>query len=255
VSRIDYDAVSERYDCSRRFDSDFTRELLAVLPEDFAPRRMLDVGCGTGNATACLREAYPAAAVAGLDLSAGMLGRARAKSPGLPLVRGNAAELPFSAAAFDLVLSAYMLHHLERREEFCVEAARCLAPGGRLVILTAGHDQIRAHFLIRFFPRFGEIDCERFPSLAEVEAGLTSAGLTVGGRREIPVADYAIDERYLARVRNRHVSTLELMGEEEFAEGLARISEWVRSYAGPEEKRPRHTARGTLLTAEKRGGF
>jgi SAM-dependent methyltransferase len=249
VSRIDYDAVSERYDRSRRFGPDFTRELVAVLPERFAPRRTLDVGCGTGNATACLREAFPAASAAGLDLSAGMLGRARAKSRELPLVRGHAAELPFAAGAFDLVISAYMLHHLGRRDEFYAEVARCLAPGGRLVILTAGHEQIRAHFLVRFFPRFADIDCGRFPSLAEVEAGLSAAGLTVGGRREIPVADYAIDERYLERVGNRHISTFELMGEEEFAAGLARITEWVRSCAGPEEKRPRHTARGTLLTA------
>ncbi len=252
MSRINYDAVSEWYDRSRRFDADFTRELLAALPQGFAPRRVLDAGCGTGNATACLRAAFPLAALAGLDLSAGMLSRARDKHPGLSLVRGDAATLPFRDGVFDLVLSTYMLHHLERPGEFCAGVARCLEREGRLVILTAGHAQISAHFLIRFFPRFGEIDCARFPSLDGIEAELRSAGLAPTARREIPVADYPVDERYLERVRNRHISTFELMTEEEFAAGLAAISEWVSSYRGPEEKRPRHTARGTLLLARKR---
>jgi SAM-dependent methyltransferase len=254
VSRIDYDAVSERYDRSRRFGAGFTRELRALLPEKFAPGAALDVGCGTGNATAGLLHAWPDARVTGLDLSAGMLRKARGKRPGLPLVRADAGALPFRGESFDLVLSVYVLHHLAGPADFYAEAARCLVPGGRLVLLTAGHEQIRAHFLIRFFPRFGEIDCARFPDLAEVRAGLLAAGLRVGGERDIAVADYAVDERYLERVRSRHISTFELMTEEEFAEGLGRITEWVRSHRGPEEKRPRHTARGTLLLAEKPGG-
>jgi ubiquinone/menaquinone biosynthesis C-methylase UbiE len=251
MSRIDYDTVAEHYDRSRRFDSDFTRELLAGLPQGFAPRRALDAGCGTGNATACLREAFQAAGIAGLDLSAGMLSRARVKHPGLPLVRGDAAALPFADGVFDLVLSTYMLHHLNRPGEFCAEAARCLAPGGRLVLLTASHAQISAHFLIRFFPRFGHLDCARFPSLDDLEAELEAAGLVPVARREIPVADYRVDQHYLERVRNKHISTFELMTEEEFATGLAAISEWVNSYHGPEEQRPRHTAHGTLLLAQK----
>jgi SAM-dependent methyltransferase len=249
--RVDYDRASEHYDCSRSFDSAFVRRMLELLPEGFSPGCALDAGCGTGNATRCLLEAFPGARVLGLDLSAGMLARARSKLEGVGLVRGDAARLPFATGGFDMVLSTYVLHHLGRPADFYAEAARVLRPGGRLVLLTAGHEQIRAHFLIRFFPRFGEIDCARFPTLGSVREGLRASGLRPAAEREIPVAEYAVDRDYLRRVRRRHISTFELMGDGEFAEGLERLTAWVESYRGPEEGRPRHTARGTLLLADK----
>jgi ubiquinone/menaquinone biosynthesis C-methylase UbiE len=249
--RVDYDSVSGRYDRSRSFDSAFTERLKAALPADFWPRRALDAGCGTGNATRCAMEAFPGAAVVGLDLSAGMLGKARGKLAGLPLVRGDAARLPFSAGAFDLVLSTYVLHHLDGPGGYCAEAARVLASGGRLALLTAGHAQIRAHFLNDFFPRFGDIDCGRFPTLDEVEAAMRAAGLDPGARREMPVAEYAVDERYLERLAARHISTFELMSDAEFAEGLERITAWVRAGREGGREMPRHSAMGTLLVAAK----
>ena len=102
--KVDYDRISERYDRSRRFGAAFTRELLAALPAGFSPERVLDVGCGTGDATLCLRQAFPRARTVGLDLSAGMLGRARGKLEGVELVRGDAARLPLAPAGFDLVV-------------------------------------------------------------------------------------------------------------------------------------------------------
>jgi ubiquinone/menaquinone biosynthesis C-methylase UbiE len=249
--RVDYDRVSEHYDRSRRFGARFTRELLAGLPAGFSPERVLDVGCGTGNATLCLVAAFPGAGVLGLDLSRGMLERAREKLEGVELVRADAARLPLAPASFDLVLGAYVLHHLDDPAGFYAGVGEVLRPGGRLVLLTAGHEQIRAHFLIRFFPRFGEIDCRRFPALAEVEPGLRSAGLTDVARREIPVAEYAVDEQYLRRVAAKHISTFELMAEAEFREGLKSLTAWVRERREAGGEMPRHTARGTLLVAAK----
>ena len=71
--------------------------------------------------------------------------------------------------------------------------------------------------------------------------------------RPMVVAEYALDEEYLERVRNRHISTFELMEGAEFAEGLARITEWVRAQGAGEKEMPRHRARGTLVLAGKAG--
>lgn len=250
---IDYDRISGRYDRSRRFGSELARELAHLLPPVFAPRAALDAGCGTGNATRCLREAWPQARLSGLDLSAGMLARAGEKLPGAGLVRGDAARLPFAGGVFDLIFSAYMLHHLPVPADFYAEAARVLAPGGKLVALTASHRQIRGHFLNQFFPRFGEIDCARFPDLPAVREGLAAAGLAPEAERPMVVADYALDEEYLERVRNRHISTFELMDDAEFAEGLARITGWIRAQGAREKEMPRHRARGMLILAGKAG--
>jgi SAM-dependent methyltransferase len=247
--RIDYDRISGRYDCSRSFGPEFARELAAVLPAGFVPRAALEVGCGTGNATACLAAAWPGTRLVGLDLSAGMLRRARAKLGALPLVRADACRLPLAPRSFDLVAGVYVLHHLESPGDFYAEAARTLRPGGCLVLLTAAHAQIRAHFLGDFFPSFAAVDCARFPDLPAVEEGLVAAGLRPAGRREVAVAEYAVDETYLARVRDRHISTLELVPEAEFADGLERLTAWVRERAAAGQPPVRHTARGTLVAA------
>ncbi len=253
MKRIDYDRISGRYDRSRRFGSELTRELAGLLPRGLGPRAALDAGCGTGNATRCLREAWPQAEVIGLDLSAGMLARAGEKLSGAGLVRGDAGCLPFVDGAFDLILSAYMLHHLESPANFYAGAARALSPGGKLVVLTASHRQIRGHFLNQFFPRFGEIDCARFPDLPAVREGLRAAGLAPEAERPMVVADYALDDEYLERIRNRHISTFELMDDAEFAEGLARITEWIGEQGSGKKETPRHMARGTLVLAGKAG--
>ena len=253
MKRLDYDRISGRYDRSRRFGPELTRELAGLLPPGLAPRAALDAGCGTGNATRCLREAWPQARVIGLDLSAGMLSRAGEKLSGVGLVRGDAGRLPFIDGAFDLIFSAYMLHHLKNPAEFYAGAARALAPGGKLIVLTASHRQIRGHFLNQFFPRFGEIDCARFPDLPAVREGLSAAGLAPEAERPMVVADYALDDKYLERVRNRHISTFELMSEAEFAGGLARLAGWIGTQGVGEKEAPRHRARGTLVLAGRAG--
>src|SRR5262249_33830987 len=67
--------------------------------------------CGTGWLAAGLRRAAPRAQVVGLDLSAGMLGRARAAGA-WPLLQGDAQRLPLGDASVDLVVSRGVLHHL-----------------------------------------------------------------------------------------------------------------------------------------------
>src|SRR5437764_13524350 len=63
---------------------------------------VLDVGCGTGWLAAGLRGAAPWATVIGVDLSAGMVGRARAAGA-WPLLRGDAQRLPVATASVDVV--------------------------------------------------------------------------------------------------------------------------------------------------------
>lgn len=72
--------------------------------------RVLDLCCGAGHLTErLLRRGY---AVVGLDGSADMLAEARARLPGVPLVRADAAVFVF-AAAFDAVLCTFdSLNHV-----------------------------------------------------------------------------------------------------------------------------------------------
>lgn len=101
-------------------------------------QRWLDYGCGIGVFTNGLIQAGCQANLHGCDVSGGMLAEATrrlpAVAPRLRLIEGG--KLPYANATFDLIFASAVLHHVaaEERVAFLTEAARVLAPHGRLVI-------------------------------------------------------------------------------------------------------------------------
>jgi SAM-dependent methyltransferase len=94
--------------------------------------RLLDVGCGPGTITAA--AAARGARAVGVDLAAGMLALGRARHPHLELLEGDAEALPFPDGAFDALVGGFVLNHLPAVEAAVAEAARVLAPGGRMAV-------------------------------------------------------------------------------------------------------------------------
>jgi SAM-dependent methyltransferase len=94
--------------------------------------RVLDVGCGTGLTTLRIAEQVPTCRVYGIDLSPKMVGVARnhATENGLDvdLRTGSITNLPYPDAAFDVVLTCIMFHHLDpgEKRQAVAEIARVL---------------------------------------------------------------------------------------------------------------------------------
>ena len=102
-----------------------------------APRRVLDVGCGTGYLLRVLAARCPQATVlAGIDPAASMIEAAeKAADDGrLRFTVGAAERLPYPDDAFDLVVSTTSFDHWADQREGLGECARVLAPGGHLVL-------------------------------------------------------------------------------------------------------------------------
>jgi tRNA (cmo5U34)-methyltransferase len=76
----------------------------------FAPRRVLELGVGTGETTRRLIERYPDAAVTGLDAQPEMVFKARELGIEVRLAR---MEDPLPDGPWDLVLSVLTVHHLD----------------------------------------------------------------------------------------------------------------------------------------------
>lgn len=100
---------------------------------------LLDLGTGTAVVLRELaRSPRPPGTVVGVDRSARMLAHAPTLPAGWRLVEGDAGALEFDDASFDRVTASYLLHLLdaEERARIINEAARVLAPGGRLGTVT-----------------------------------------------------------------------------------------------------------------------
>ncbi|ACC84691.1 class I SAM-dependent methyltransferase [Nostoc punctiforme] len=113
------------------------------------PRRILDLGCGTGSTTLMLKRAFPEAEVIGLDLSPYMLVRAedKARNSGLEIVwrHGNAEKTSFRDATFDLVTASLLFHETPNEVSLAIlqESFRLLVTGGQVLILDGNQKTLR----------------------------------------------------------------------------------------------------------------
>ncbi|MGV6849678.1 MAG: methyltransferase domain-containing protein [Marinibacterium sp.] len=105
--------------------------LLSFLPEP--PKRIVDVGCGKGAATARLRHHLPDADITGIDFSESQLSQARSKHPDLRFEHMDAGHMGLGEGSLDALISMDTMHQIMTREAFLEEAKRLLAPGGTLV--------------------------------------------------------------------------------------------------------------------------
>jgi ubiquinone/menaquinone biosynthesis C-methylase UbiE len=126
-----YDSLIRR--AVSRYD-EMTERLLIHLPP--GSRRILELGCGTGNLTLKLAERFPEAEIMTVDASPEMAAtaaaRAAAKGFGgrVRTVTGRFEETRFAPGSFDLVTSCMSLHHVKEKGPLYRSIRGWLAPGG-----------------------------------------------------------------------------------------------------------------------------
>ncbi|MCI4330917.1 MAG: ubiquinone/menaquinone biosynthesis methyltransferase [Thermoplasmata archaeon] len=104
-------------------------------------RRILDIGCGTGDLTVLASRRFPQAEVVGADFTAAMVERAEARTvrdanrPRVRYARASAMHLPFRSGSFDIAMSAFVARNLPSLPDAFHELRRVLAPTGTLLTL------------------------------------------------------------------------------------------------------------------------
>lgn len=239
-----YDHNAERYDDVTAYNRDAANRLVATLPAgDY--ERLLDVGCGTGYATLAMLERFAPRHVTGVDVSAQMIERFRAKLADHPevdltLTVGDVRALPVSDASFDCVLASMMLHWIADRPAAIAAMAGALAPGGVLGIVAPGpgHDAEYATLLRGLDPPVPHQVSDVFRT-AQVFPDATEAALRASGLEIVDVwvehRHRCVDpDRYMARITavGSHVWT-ELMGLDAATRMIDRITDAVHRASGP----------------------
>lgn len=143
------------------------------------PRRILDLGCGTGTLTLLLQAAFPRATIVGLDLSPYMLAvaadKARQNAPGITWHHGLAEETGWPADSFDLVVAGLLFHETPPAASQAIlhEAWRVLAPSGQFLALDG--NQRLLHAVTWLTEIFEEPHIKSYAA-GDLEAALSAAG-------------------------------------------------------------------------------
>lgn len=168
-----FTAVPPRYDLINRIitlgQDRRWRHRAALTCLDNKPRRLLDLGCGTGDLTINIaRLSEKDVEIIGLDFSLPMLARARQKAvkagvaDKVAFILGEATRLPFPDARFDVVGISFAFRNLTYKNPLgpfsLAEVLRVLKPGGRYVIVESsqpGNPFVRTffHLYLRVFVR------------------------------------------------------------------------------------------------------
>jgi len=136
------------------------RRLAALACLKNKPKRILDLGCGTGDLSITIvRLAEKDVAITGLDYSRPMLEKARQKAQQagftqqMNFIHGEATRIPFHDAHFDCVGISFAFRNLTYKNPLgpphLAEVFRVLKPGGRYVIVESSQPEnrvIRAFF-------------------------------------------------------------------------------------------------------------
>jgi ubiquinone/menaquinone biosynthesis C-methylase UbiE len=137
-----YNGIAGIYDLWGALTEKRARTRAITLANIQDGENILDVASGTGLILADIVRHNPNGFTAGIDISEGMLQKARGKFQDSParieIKLGSAFEIPYPAAKFDLLINGYMfdLMPYEDMPKILAEFRRVLKPDGRLALVN-----------------------------------------------------------------------------------------------------------------------
>jgi len=141
-----FDRAAASFD-SADFVHDVTRDGLVARLEPLLlePTTILDIGSATGATGRLLRKRFKRAHIVSLDLSQKMLTQAKGRKSWFSrasFVQGDAHQLPFANASFDMVVANQLLPWTPEPQPVFEEVARVLKDGGVFAFATLGPDSL-----------------------------------------------------------------------------------------------------------------
>lgn len=230
MARVDYDKQSRVYDKGRSLPPEAI-DTWMVTARRHVPdaTRILDLGAGTGRFSSALAETFQADVYA-VEPSAGMRDRAARKPHELVHVIAGAAEaLPLPDASIDLAWLSNVIHHFDDIAQGARELRRTTTG---TVLVRGAFGGVPVPSLYRFFPGAQRI-VDSMPTIPEVVDAFEGAGFGSFRTEQVPQLLAHNLAEMVPRIRLRADTTLELISDEEFAQGVAELEEAARTEADP----------------------
>jgi SAM-dependent methyltransferase len=232
MARIAYDGTdSTAFAATRHLTGDGLSAWRAALARHLRARpglRILDLGAGTGSWSQEFTSWYPGADVLAVEPSAAMRAHCRHR----PMLAGDAAAIPLADDSVDAVWLSTVVHHIPDLPAAAREIRRVLRPGAPVLIRSAFPGRHQAITLFQYFPEAVRV-LDTFPAVADVEAAFAPAGLRTRALEPVSQISAASLQAAATTLRRAAHTPLQLIGDDAYAAGLARMRAAARVERGP----------------------
>lgn len=198
ITRMHFERAAESYDGAAVLQREIAKRMgqrLDYIKQQ--PKRVLDVGCGTGYITEDLLKRYPKADIVALDIAHSMVRKTQKHGSWLrkpKAICADAEYLPLVADSVDMVISSLMLQWSNDLNKVFTGFHHVLAPNGLLLFSTFGPETLNE---IR--QSWSKVDNDphtsEFPDMHEIGDALLQAGF------QDPVTDMEMITMTYANVR------------------------------------------------------
>ncbi|MEV0611055.1 methyltransferase domain-containing protein [Polymorphospora rubra] len=232
MARIAYDnADAAAFAATRHLTDDGLTAWREAVTRHLDPRagmRVLDLGAGTGMWSQAFTTWYDRIEVIAVEPSEAM----RARSVHQPVVPGDVQRIPLDDGSADAAWLSTVIHHVPDLARAARELRRVLRPGGRVLIRSAFAGRHQAITLFRYFPEAIRV-LDTYPGVADVEAAFATAGFVTVGFEQVPQVSAASLREAAAALRREAHTLLQLINDDEYAAGLARLHTAAQLENGP----------------------
>lgn len=224
--RTDYERMAARYDAGRALPLEWIDEWRVVLAPYLSqsPLPILDLGAGTGLWCNVLTTWFDASIV-GIEPSDAM--RREAARKNLPskvaLLGGTAERIPLRASSCNCAWLSTVIHHISDLRACAHELRRVVQEQGAVLIRNSFGDRLNDIHWLSFFPAAKHLAARRWPSVDATADAFRTAGFEIESLHSVPEVIAENLGAYYDRVCVRANSTLTLISDEDFVDGLARL--------------------------------
>jgi ubiquinone/menaquinone biosynthesis C-methylase UbiE len=131
-----YDKVADDYEALESAAAPWPRlaRMRSFVADMPANSHLVDIGCGNG--VPATRELATRHQVVGVDISPEQIARAKSNVPGASFICGDVRTIDLPENSFDAIVALYLVDNIPRQDypALFAKLARCLKPGGRLLL-------------------------------------------------------------------------------------------------------------------------
>ena len=188
------------------------------------PFNLLDLGSGTGRFSKLIADRFNCQ-VTGIEPSDKMreIAEKTMVDPNIRFLPGDSGHITAADGAFSYAWLSMVIHHVQNTDECAAELSRVLASNGLIFIRNAFKSSLGNICMYQYFPRALEIDSQRLPDVSYLVNVFDKHGFSLVAH---DILDQTIDkcfDDHIQRLRKRGISTLELLTDEEFAQGITNM--------------------------------